>query len=165
MQNTLVQCHNFSKLITTNQCDLFCQQPTPSTSATPPSATLSSATKRKFLYRQISDVSESTEGGDSSTDVKTTILRCAVLSTLVEGLECSLCGCCTLVVRSVGCNLGLVCLLETYCTSCETVLKSTYSSDRVSSQQRAICCDSISRVSNHGHGSGSWWTGEAVSSS
>ena len=88
--------------------------------------------KRKFQYRQTSDVSESTEGDDSSTNVKTTILKCNVLSTLVDGLDCSLCGCRTLVIRSVGCNLGLVCLLETYCTSCESVLNSTYSSDRVS---------------------------------
>ena len=75
-------------------------------------------------------MSESTEGDDCSTDVKTTIVRCEVLSALVDGLACSLCSCRTLVVRSVSCNLGLVCLLETYCTSCESVLKSTYSSDR-----------------------------------
>ena len=91
-----------------------------------------SATKRKFSFRHVSDACESTDGDGSSTGVKTTILRCDVLSALVEDLLCTLCGCATLIVRSVDCKLGVVCLLETYCTSCDSVLKSTYSSDRVS---------------------------------
>ena len=57
-----------------------------------------SATKRKFSFRQMSNASESTEGDGSSTDVKTTILRCDVLSALVEDLLYTLYGCATLVV-------------------------------------------------------------------
>ena len=100
-----------------------------STSVTPSSVT--SATKRKFGFRQLPDASESTDGDACTNDVKTTILRCEVMSVLVEDLACTLCGCTTLIIRPVDCNLGVVCLLQTYCTSCESILKSTYSSDRL----------------------------------
>ena len=46
-------------------------------------------------------------------------------------MSCTLCGCSSLIIRSVDCNLGLVCQLHTYCTSCDAVLKSTYSSERI----------------------------------
>ena len=64
------------------------------------------------------------------SNFSTVILRWKVMSALVEGLGCTLCGCSTLIIRPVNCNLGLDCLLQTYCTSCNSVLQSTYSSDR-----------------------------------
>ena len=39
-----------------------------------------------------------------------------------------MCGCSSLIID---CNLGLVCQLQTYCTLCDAVLKSTYSSERI----------------------------------
>ena len=66
------------------------------------------------------------------------------------------------LVRPVDVNVGLVCLLQTYCTSCESVLKSTYSSDRLGG---STCCDTFGDICHHGHGSGKLWSGEAGTSS
>ena len=117
--------HTISKLIIIDQYYLFHQQVVDETSTI-----MSSATKRKFAFRQLSDVSESTEGDGYTTDVKATILRCDVVSALVEDLLCTMYGRATLIIRSVDYKLGIVCLLQTYCTSCKSMLKSTYSSDR-----------------------------------
>ena len=48
--------------------------------------------------------------------------------------QCPSCGCHTLKVRGVNCNLGMVCRLETFCTSCDNVISSTLSSDRLDSE-------------------------------
>ena len=70
------------------------------------------------------------EGGD---DVLSTLLvRCCVLPALVKDLACTLCGGCFLTIRVTDSRLGMVSTLETYCTACDEVLNSTYSSDRIS---------------------------------
>ena len=43
---------------------------------------------------------------------------------------CLICQCPTLVMRSVNCPLGLVCMLETYCATCEDRV-STLTSDHI----------------------------------
>lgn len=85
-----------------------------------------STASKRYGFRRRSDASE-----DDTDQLKTTILRCNVMSELVKDLPCTLCGCDTLVIRPVDCNLGLVCQLQTYCTLCETAINSTYSSDRL----------------------------------
>ena len=54
-----------------------------------------------------------------------------VLSALVENLACTLCGSRTLIIRASDQNLGMICKLQTFCKTCEEVINSTHSSDRV----------------------------------
>ena len=54
-----------------------------------------------------------------------------MLPSLVKDLPCPLCTACSLTIRVANCNLGIVSMLETYCTTCEQVVNSTHSSDRV----------------------------------
>ena len=68
---------------------------------------------------------------DGETELSTVIVRCSVLPALVEHLPCTLCGTCSLTIRVVDCGLGMVSMLETYCTACEEVLGKTNSSDRI----------------------------------
>ena len=65
-----------------------------------------------------------------SETISTVIARVAKLSELVTGLPCPSCRSPTLAVRAVNCALGLVCRLQT-CTSCDGVVNTTYSSDRI----------------------------------
>ena len=57
------------------------------------------------------------------------------MSTLVKGLLCLECGAPTLKIRAVDRRLGLVCLYETYCTTCGVVLNSMLSSDRTDKER------------------------------
>ena len=57
-----------------------------------------------------------------------------MLTKLVEGLCCTSCGCSSLAIRVGDSKLGLVNSLETYCTSCEGVINSTLTSDRLGGQ-------------------------------
>ena len=68
---------------------------------------------------------------DGETELSTVIVRCSVLPALVEHLPCTLCGTCSLTIRVVDCGLGMVSMLETYCTACEEVLGMTHSCDCV----------------------------------
>ncbi|MEG7523809.1 MAG: hypothetical protein M3H12_12015, partial [Chromatiales bacterium] len=54
-----------------------------------------------------------------------------MMSVLVKGLACLECGEPTLQIRAIDCHLGLVCMFETYCTTCGAVLNSSLSSDRI----------------------------------
>ena len=58
-----------------------------------------------------------------------------MLSALVKGLACLECGEPTLKIRAIDRRLGLVCLFETYCTTCGAVLNSTLSSDRIDEEK------------------------------
>ena len=64
----------------------------------------------------------------------TVIVRSSVLAFLVKDLPCPLCGT-SLTIRVANCNLGMVSMLETYCTACEEVVNSTHSTDRVGASQ------------------------------
>ena len=55
-------------------------------------------------------------------------MRCSLISELVKGLACTACQSSTL---AVDCALGVVCTLETHCTSCGEILNKTYSSNRI----------------------------------
>ena len=96
-----------------------------------------SATERKFAYRD-----QLGETGNTNipplADVPpaaTVIVRSSVLPSLVKDLPCPLCTACSLTIRVANCNLGIVSMLETYCTTCEQVVNSTHSSDRVGASQ------------------------------
>ena len=83
-----------------------------------------SATKTKFgcaLRELLCD--------DEAVDdqLSTIFTRCNLLSELVKGLACTACQSSTLAVRAVDCALGVVCTLETHCTSCGEILNITYS--------------------------------------
>ena len=67
--------------------------------------------------------------------VETSFVRCCMMSTLVKGLLCLECSAPTLKIRAVDRRLGLVCLYETYCTTCGVVLNSTLSSDRTDKER------------------------------
>ena len=91
-----------------------------------------SATERKFGYAKLLEemgVSrfpvEGVREEDAGEDLSTVIVRCAVLPSLVANLPCTSCKKCTLSIRAVDRTLGMVCGLETFCTS------STLSSDRI----------------------------------
>ena len=49
----------------------------------------------------------------------------------MKGLLCLQCGVASLAIRAVNRQLGLVCGLETFCTSCQAVLNETLSSDEL----------------------------------
>ena len=63
--------------------------------------------------------------------ISTLIVRTVMFSGLVKGLPCVECHDESLAVRVVDQNLGLVCGMETFCTSCGHIHNSTLSSDRV----------------------------------
>ena len=96
----------------------------------------STATGKKFRLMSVGreSASASDSSGDDSDDeeaAETVIVRTAMMSSLVAGLLCLQCGLASLVVRAVDCKLGLVCKLETFCTSCGEVLRSTLSSNQL----------------------------------
>ena len=68
---------------------------------------------------------------DPDGDLSTVLVRCAVLPSLVANLPCTLCRKHTLSIRAVNCTLGMVCGLETFCTSCDKVINATLSSDSI----------------------------------
>ena len=98
------------------------------------------ATERKFGYANLLDemgVSQfPDEGeGDTGTDMSTVLVHCAMLPLLVASLPCTSCQRRTLSIRAVDRTLGMVCGLETFCTSCDKVVNSTLSSDRIGGAQ------------------------------
>ena len=93
-----------------------------------------SATERKFRLMSVGAVSDSdsdSDEGRAGGAVATVIARSVMLSALVKGLLCLQCGVASLAIRTIDCKLGLVCRLETFCTSCGEVLNSTLSSDQL----------------------------------
>ena len=76
-----------------------------------------SATERKFRLISVGAVSDSDSVSDEGSDD--------------ERLLCLHCGLASLAIRTIDCKLGLVCCLETFCTSCGEVLNSTLSSDQL----------------------------------
>jgi len=89
-----------------------------------------SATKKKFGYTHLL---RELHCDDEAVDdqLSTIFMRCSLLSELVKGLACTACHSSTLAVRAVDCTLGVVCMLETHCTSCGEIVNKTYSSDRL----------------------------------
>ena len=61
---------------------------------------------------------EENVGGGDDKELSTIIIRCSLLTKLVENRLCTLYGSSTLAVRVVNCTLGVVYALETHCTSC-----------------------------------------------
>ncbi|KAI0234644.1 hypothetical protein LSAT2_015041 [Lamellibrachia satsuma] len=112
---------------------------TPTTQVPSTSHTPTSATQRKFDYKSL--LRETAIPGDDEPEVdpddvgsdtiSTVIARVCKLSELVKMLPCPSCRSNTLAVRAVNCTVGLVCKLQTYCTSCDDVINSSHSSDRV----------------------------------
>ena len=87
----------------------------------------------KFAYIQLlretaipgDDDTETTEENANVRDAySTVIVRVSQLTELVKMLLCPTCRCVTLAVRAVNCSLGLVCKLETYCSTCEDTVNS-----------------------------------------
>ena len=115
------------------QVDSELEPPQPSTSTT---TTPISATKRKFGYRQGLPLREHISAAEPrQRPIETSFVRCCMMSALVRGLACTECSEPTLKIRAIDRRLGLVCLLETYCTTCGAVLNSTLSSDRVEEEK------------------------------
>ena len=111
--------------------ELESPQPSTSTVTTP-----TSATKRKFSYRQGLPLRERMSAAERRRQpVETSFVRCCMMSTLVKGLLCLECSAPTLKIRAIDRRLGLMCLYETYCTTCGVVLNSTLSSDRTDKER------------------------------
>ena len=72
---------------------------------------------------------------DADGDLSTVLVRCAVLPSLVVNLPCMLCTKRTLSIRAVDRILGMVCGLETFCTSCDKFINATMSSGRIDGTQ------------------------------
>ena len=89
--------------------------------------------EKKFAYReQMGEMGKTNI--PSPADIPpaaTVIVRSSVLLLLVKDLPCPLCRTCSLTIRVANCNLGMVSMLETYCTACEEVVNSNHLSDRV----------------------------------
>ena len=82
----------------------------------------------------VSDISsdDGSSVGDMYGSISTLIVCTAtMLSDMVRGLACVECHAESFAVRVIDKNLGLVCDMETYCTSCDHILNSTLSSERV----------------------------------
>ena len=115
------------------QADSELEPPQLSTSA---ATTPTSATKRKFGYRQGLPLRERISAAERRRHpIETSFVRCSMLSALVKGLACRECSEPTLKIRAIDRRLGLVCLFETYCTTCGAVLNSTLSSDRIDEEK------------------------------
>ena len=55
----------------------------------------------------------------------------------MKNLLCPTCKCSTLGIRAVSHSLGLVCQLETFCSSCDTIVNSITTSDRLDKENAA----------------------------
>ena len=100
-----------------------------------------SVTERKFGYADLLEeigvprflVEDET---DADGDLSTVLVCCAVLPSLVANLLCTLCRKHTL---HPSCRqhrtIGMVCGLETFCTSCDKVINATLSSDCIDGTQ------------------------------
>ena len=99
-----------------------------------------SVTERKFGYADLLEeigvprflVEDET---DADGDLSTVLVCCAVLPSLVANLLCTLCRKHTLFTPAVDRTLGMVCGLETFCTSCDKVINATLSSDCIDGTQ------------------------------
>ena len=91
------------------------------------------ASERKFSYRATyrDEGSDTEDAEDAVSDITIVITRSSMLSNLVKGLHCLECGAASLIVRVADHRLGLVAAMETVCTECDVVLKSTLKSDRI----------------------------------
>ena len=97
-----------------------------------------SATEQKFGYADLLEeigVPRFLVEDETDADLSTVLVRCAVLPSLVANLPCTLCRKRTLSIRAVDRTLGMVCRLETVCTSCDKVINATLSSDRTDGTQ------------------------------
>ena len=102
-----------------------------------PSTSRISATKRKFGYRRIIDEATSVASDPVSDQPSTIIVRTGMLGGLVKNLSCPSCKASTLGIRAVSRNLGLVCQLETFCSSCDSIVNSVTTSDRLDKENAA----------------------------
>ena len=92
-----------------------------------------SATERKFGYvKVLNEMGIShfpTE--DDTNETSTLLIRTAMLPALVESMPCKSCRQCSVNIRVVNCELGMVCCLECVCTSCGEVNGSTKTSETI----------------------------------
>ena len=132
----------------------------PSTLGTP-----TSATQKKFDFKRLlhetgipsDDESEADPDNTSSNRISRDIARVNKLSEIVAGLPCPSCRCNTLAVHAVNCALGLVCQRQTYCMSCDAIIISTHSSNRITGNAghlpfvvtRAVASASLDMVVGH----------------
>ena len=137
------------------QVDSELEPPQPSTSA---ATTPISATKRKFGYRQGQPLFERISAAERRRrPIETLIFRCSMMSALVKGLACLECSEPKLKIRAINRRLGLVCLFETYCTTCGAVLNSTLSSDRIDEEKAGnvpfvVICQAVAATMDMGVG-------------
>ena len=98
-----------------------------------------SATERKFAMMAGGAAGETDDDSSEAEaevragagPVSTSITRSVMLSALVKGLLCLQCGMASLAVRAVNRKMGLVSVLETFCTACHAVLNATLTSDEL----------------------------------
>ena len=88
---------------------------------------------------------------DADGDFSTVLVCCAVLPSFVAvaNLPCALCRKHTLSIRAVDRTLGMVCGLETFCTSCDKVINATLSSDCIDGTQMRVCAASAGQHVGH----------------
>ena len=136
---------HFSQIHGTDFILFFQAQPSTSGTSSPPV----SATERKFGYREV----EADDAVAAPDVIAAAIVRTTVLSALVENLACTLCGSRTLIIHADE-NLGMICKLQTFCTTCEEVINSTHSSDRVGGSRSSspVRRDAFSGVNGDGCG-------------
>ena len=133
IQPTLVASRYIPSWLPVDSVSDELESPQPSTSTV---TTPTSATKRKFSYRQGLPLRERMSAADRRRQpVETSFVRCCMMSTLVKGLLCLECSAPTLKIRAIDRRLGLMCMYETYCTTCGVVLNSTLSSDRTDKER------------------------------
>jgi len=116
---------------------------------------LSSATKRKFEYRRLIDATDSEPvREDCATAQPSTILMETVMLTkLVENFSCTSCG--TFAICVGDSTLGLVCALESHCTTYDKVISSIFTSDRLGSKTAGnipfvVNCSAVSATMDKG---------------
>ena len=125
----------------------------PSAAPVDPSRRLS-VTERKFGYADLLEeigvprflVVDET---DADGDLSTVFVRCAVLPSLVANLPCTLCRKRTLSIQAVNRTLGMVCGLETFCTSCDKVINATLSPDCIDGTEARVCAASAGQHVGH----------------
>ena len=86
---------------------------------------------------------------DAVGDLSTVLVRCAVLPSLAVNLPCTLYRKRTLSIRAVDCTLGMVCGLETFCTSCDKVINATLSPDCIDGTEARVCAASAGQHVGH----------------
>ena len=114
-----------------------------------------SATERKFGYvKVLNEMGISHFPTEDDTDETSTLLiRTAMLPALVESMPCKSCRQCSVTIRVVNCELGMVCCLECVCTSCGEVNGSTKTSETIAnSKSHVVVRSAVSATMDMGVG-------------